>query len=160
MAIICVSLNIFPLTQSNLNLEVKRRLNFNDFLWQAKFLKLQILTEYVRLEGIPPPFPFLRHLQAINLSFVTILDFLYLGYPLSLIFLSWAETSVPWKFVWPSGYCSLFISNTLKYKISLDFEQIFWSLTSFSLYISNILFPRVLVHYKINVRFLKFECYI
>ena len=33
----CESLDIFPWTQSNLNLEIQKKFNFNDFLWQTIF---------------------------------------------------------------------------------------------------------------------------
>ena len=49
-----VSLNIFPWTRSNLNLEIKKRLNFNDFLWQPIFEIFQIWTKYAILEQIFP----------------------------------------------------------------------------------------------------------
>ena len=62
----------FPWTQSNLNLEIKRRFNFNDSLWQAICEIFQKRAKYSRLEQIPPPFPYLKHLQVINPSFVTI----------------------------------------------------------------------------------------
>ena len=66
-----VSLSIFPCTQPNLNLEIKRRLNLNKFLWQAIFEIFQIWTKNARWKPIPPPFPYLKHLQKINPSFVT-----------------------------------------------------------------------------------------
>ena len=66
-----VSLSIFPSTRSNLNLEIKKRLNFNDFSWQAIFEIFLIWTKYEILEQISLTFPFLKHLQVINPSFVT-----------------------------------------------------------------------------------------
>ena len=47
-----VSLGIFPWTQSDSNLEIKNKLNFNDFLWQAIFEISQIRTKYEKLEQI------------------------------------------------------------------------------------------------------------
>ena len=47
-------LSILPWTQLNLNLELKKRLNFNDFLWLALLEIFQIQTKYARLERISP----------------------------------------------------------------------------------------------------------
>ena len=49
-----VSLSIFTWTRSNLDLEIKKRLNFNDFLWQAIFEIFQIWTKDAILEAISP----------------------------------------------------------------------------------------------------------
>ena len=54
-----VSFSIFPWTQSILNLEIKRRLNFNDYLWQAIFKIFQIWTKCARLKWISSLFLFL-----------------------------------------------------------------------------------------------------
>ena len=67
-----VSLSIFPWAQSNPSFKIRRRLNFNDSLWQAIFEIFQIWTKYARLEWVLPQFPYLRHLQAIARSFETI----------------------------------------------------------------------------------------
>ena len=67
-----VSLSTFPWTQSNLNLKIKKRLNFNDVLWQVVFEIFHIWSKYARLERIPPPFSNLKQLQRIDPSFVTI----------------------------------------------------------------------------------------
>ena len=58
MSIKWVSLSIFPWTHSNLNLEIKKCLNFKDSLWQAIFEIFQICTKYVRLEQIIPLLPY------------------------------------------------------------------------------------------------------
>ena len=55
-----VSLSIFPWTRLNLNLEIKRRLNFNDFQWQAIFEIFQIWTTYPILERISPYISFFQ----------------------------------------------------------------------------------------------------
>ena len=52
--------------------EIKRRLSFNGSFWQAIFEIFQIWTKYARLERIPPPFSYLKNLQAIDASFVII----------------------------------------------------------------------------------------
>ena len=72
MTIKWVSLSIFPWTQSNLNLEIKRNLNFNDSLKQAIFEIFEVRTNCARLERILPPFLFLKHLEEIEPSFITI----------------------------------------------------------------------------------------
>ena len=53
-----VSLSIFPWTGSNLNLEIKKSLNFNDFLWQTIFEMFQTRTKYTILEWISPSISF------------------------------------------------------------------------------------------------------
>ena len=72
MTIKWVSLSIFPWTQSNLNLEIKRSLNFNDSLKQAIFEIFEVRTNCARLERILPPFPSLKHLEEIDPSSITI----------------------------------------------------------------------------------------
>ena len=72
MTIKWVSLSIFPWTQSNLNLEIKRSLNFNDSLKQAIFEIFEVRTNCARLKRILPPFPSLKHLEEIKPSFITI----------------------------------------------------------------------------------------
>ena len=67
-----VLLSIFKWTQSNLNLEISGKLNFNDCSLQTLFELFQIWTKYAKLEPISPLFPYLEHLQEINSSFVTI----------------------------------------------------------------------------------------
>ena len=52
--------------QSNLNLEIKRRLSFNNFLRQAIFEVFQISVKCTKLERIRPPFPHLKYVQAID----------------------------------------------------------------------------------------------
>ena len=53
-----VSLSIFPWTGSNLNLEMKKSLNFNDFLWQTIFEIFQTRTKYTILDWISPSIAF------------------------------------------------------------------------------------------------------
>ena len=54
------------ITQSNLNFEIKNRLNFNDFLWQAIFEIFQIRTKYDLLD------PISSYISFYDPSFVTI----------------------------------------------------------------------------------------
>ena len=72
MTLECVSSNIFQWSQSNQNLEIKKNLNFNDFSCQALFGIFQTLTKYARLKQMPIAFPYLKHLQSIEPSFVAI----------------------------------------------------------------------------------------
>ena len=65
-----VSLSVFPWTWSVLNLEIKKRLNFNDFLWQATFEMLQIWAKYAILEGISPDISFFETFAS-NRPFIT-----------------------------------------------------------------------------------------
>ena len=58
--------------QINLNLDIKKKLNFKDSLRQAIFEIFQIWTKHARLQRIPSTFPYLKHLQAIDPSFLTI----------------------------------------------------------------------------------------
>ena len=46
-------LSIYPLAQSNLNLEIKGKLNFNDFLLLTIFEIFQLCTKHAGLERTP-----------------------------------------------------------------------------------------------------------
>ena len=56
-------------TQSNLNFEIKNRLNFNDFLWQAIFEIFQIRTKYDLLDPVSSYISFYETFAS-NLPFI------------------------------------------------------------------------------------------
>ena len=65
-------LSIFARIESNLNLRLERRLSFKDFFGLKVFEIVQIWTKFARLERTFSTFSYLKHLQAIGRSFVTI----------------------------------------------------------------------------------------
>ena len=68
-----VLLSIFSRIQSNLNFEIKRWLNFNDFLWQAISETFQTWEQNIIVyTKYPSTFSYLKHLQSNSPSFRTI----------------------------------------------------------------------------------------